>query len=231
MSTICCCVNAPRSRLYITLRGAVGLEIVELLLHEAAGARGRRHHLAPRDGDGAGALLDVEHAVVGLRERAVIHPDAGGDSAAVTNRDEVPVVRVVGAARAFVPLPQLVEAQVAQDEVRAVLDVELGMADGRAVAREDRQAVEVLDVEQGDAAGDQRRMFLGRRCSARSGLLVACSSVPTSFQPMLRSFMISMTFTGFALDAFASLQRGHELGGGGHLAIARVRCRECCRRR
>ena len=32
----------------------------------------------------------------------------------------------------------------------------------------------------------------------------ACRSVPTSFQPMLRSFMISMTLTGLAFDAFAA---------------------------
>ena len=151
----------------------------------------------------------------------MVDPDAGGHAAAVTDGDEVPVVGVVVASRRLVPLPQFVELEIAQDEIGAALDVEFRVADRRAVAREDSESVERRDVEQADAARDQRRVLLRRDVRAQQAVGLQ-RRVPISFQPMLRSFMISMTLTGLAIGRLRGVQRGDQFGRRGHLAIARI---------
>ena len=90
----------------------------------------------------------------------MIHPDVA-HGAAVAQRDEVPVVSVVLSLGGLIPFPVLVEFQVADDDVAAALNIELAVADGRGVRRENRQSVLLLDINVTFAGYQQHGMKQG----------------------------------------------------------------------
>ena len=78
------------------------------------------------------AALDVDAAVIGFGKRAVVDPDVRARTG-VAKGDEVPVFAVVVALRRLIPLPQLVEFQIANHDVEASFHIPMAMADARAV--------------------------------------------------------------------------------------------------
>ncbi|MNW20171.1 hypothetical protein D3C71_2204480 [compost metagenome] len=60
----------------------------------------------------------------------MVNPDL---AAGPLDRDEVPIIPVIIALGGLIPLPQLVEFQVTDDDIGAVLDDESGMLDLGAV--------------------------------------------------------------------------------------------------
>jgi len=100
----------------------------------------------------------------------VVDPDVGRD-AAVAEDHEVPVIAVVVALGGLVPLPHLVEFEIADDDVGGALDVEGDVFDRRAIGRENRETALGDDVEDAHAAGDQRGMELrkGVRANGTGG--------------------------------------------------------------
>ena len=87
----------------------------------------------------------------------MIHPDVA-DRAAVAEVNEVPVVLVVIAFARLVPLPHLVEFQIAHDDIRRAFDVECRVTDRRAVGGKNGQPASRLDINQTDAGHEQSRM-------------------------------------------------------------------------
>jgi len=109
--------------------GSIRFQGCDLLTHEALGIGGPviANVFAPGKRDIVAAAFGVDDAIVGFGEGAMIDPDVARRGT-ITNGNEVPIVLVVVALAGIIPLPHFIELEIANDDVRSVLDVELRVA-------------------------------------------------------------------------------------------------------